>query len=153
MTCYLAASYVETGKLTAAITEIDEIKAREVIHLAPKKRGILRMLFAAFLRSQWVRLTAPHEAVDADYTAVTDASESQDDAPETAEQVAETVREVLDGEDSVEIAPEDFELKRVIATFKLLRKQGYTLRVLPGTPEENAPAFDAESGAILFPAA
>ena len=30
----------------------------------------------------------------------------------------------------------------MIGTFKLLRDKGYTLRVVPGTPEENAPVFD-----------
>lgn len=151
VTCYLAAAYVETGKLTVALSEIDEIKAQEVINLAPRKWGMLRMLFAAFLRSLWVKLTAPNEAVDADYQVVED--RPQDADAETARQVADTVREVLDGEDSAEADAEDFELKRLIATFKLLREQGYTLRVLPGTPEENAPGFDAESGTILFPAA
>ena len=37
---------------------------------------------------------------------------------------------------------DDFELQRMIGTFKLLRSKGYTLRILPGTPEENAPVFD-----------
>ena len=35
-----------------------------------------------------------------------------------------------------------FELQRMVSTFKLLRSKGYTLRILPGTPEENAPVFD-----------
>ena len=48
---------------------------------------------------------------------------------------------------------EDFELKRVVSTFKLLRSSGYTLRIVPGTPEENAPVFDPELEQILRPAA
>ena len=34
-----------------------------------------------------------------------------------------------------------------------LREQGYTLKLIPGTPEENAPAFDFENERILRPAA
>lgn len=40
---------------------------------------------------------------------------------------------------------DDFELQRMVSTFKLLRSKGYTLRILPGTPEENAPVFDFAS--------
>ena len=43
--------------------------------------------------------------------------------------------------------------KRVVSTFKLLRSSGYTLRIVPGTPEENAPVFDPELEQILRPAA
>ena len=60
----------------------------------------------------------------------------------------------LTGQDSA--APseeEDFELKRLVSMFKLLREKGYTLRILPGTPEENAPVFDPETETILRPAA
>ena len=39
------------------------------------------------------------------------------------------------------------------ATCLMLREQGYTLRILPGTPEENAPLFDHETETILRPAA
>ena len=37
----------------------------------------------------------------------------------------------------------DDELARLVAVFKLLRDSGYTLKILPGTPEENAPRFGA----------
>ena len=43
---------------------------------------------------------------------------------------------------------DDFELQRMIGTFKLLRDKGYTLRILPGTPEENAPVFDFAAESI-----
>ncbi len=36
VSCFLSAAYVETGKLTVAISETDEVKADEVIHLKPK---------------------------------------------------------------------------------------------------------------------
>ena len=43
---------------------------------------------------------------------------------------------------------DDFQLQRRIGTFKLLRDKGYTLRILPGTPEENAPVFDFAAESI-----
>ena len=40
-----------------------------------------------------------------------------------------------------------------VGIFKLAREQGYTLKLIPGTPEENAPVFDFENERILRPAA
>ena len=59
VSCFLSAAYVETGKLTVAASEIDRLKADEVVNLTPKKRGMLRTLFVAALRSFWVSMTAP----------------------------------------------------------------------------------------------
>ena len=36
----------------------------------------------------------------------------------------------------------------MVSTFKLLRSKGYTLHILPGTPEENAPVFDFAAESI-----
>jgi hypothetical protein len=47
----------------------------------------------------------------------------------------------------------DEELNRFINTFKLLRESGYTLKIIPGTPEETAPVFDFENQRIVRPAA
>jgi hypothetical protein len=52
-----------------------------------------------------------------------------------------------------EPVPVDEELNRFINTFQLLRESGYTLKVIPGTPEENAPVFDFENQRIIRPAA
>ena len=40
VSCCLAASYVETGRLTVAASEISEARADEIIHLTPKKRSL-----------------------------------------------------------------------------------------------------------------
>ena len=40
VSCFLSAAYVETGKLTAAISEVDEVVAQEVVNLTPKKRTL-----------------------------------------------------------------------------------------------------------------
>ena len=69
--------------------------------------------------------------------------------------IAKIVQEVLAQQASKKAAcanntddADDFELQRMIGTFKLLRDKGYTLRVVPGTPEENAPVFDFAAESI-----
>ena len=47
----------------------------------------------------------------------------------------------------------DEELNRIVGLFKLSREAGYTLRLIPGTPEENAPVFDFAAEAIVQKAA
>ena len=57
VSCFLSAAYVKTGKLTVAASEIDQLQAGEVVNLSAKKRGMLRTLLAAALRSFWVSFT------------------------------------------------------------------------------------------------
>ena len=110
-----------------ALSEIDEVKADEVIHLKPKKRSLFRLLLASALRSFWTSLTArpvKREVMDADFEPVKKDEE-----------------------------PVDEELNRFIGMFKLAREFGYTLKIIPGTPEENAPVFGTGSGTDIRPAA
>lgn len=128
VSCYLAASYVETGKLTVAASEICEAKAEEIFHLAPRKRTLFGLLLVSALRSLWTKLTAPavpDEPVDAEWR------------PAAAEP-----EKPAEGS----LKSKDQELDRMIAMFNLLRESGYTLKILPGMPEENAPAFDFTHG-------
>ena len=125
VSCFLSSAYVATGKLTVALSEIDEVKADEVIHLKPRKRSLFRLLLVSALRSFWTSLTArpqKPEVIDADFTPVKDESE-------------------------------DEELNRFVGMFKLARESGFTLKIIPGTPEENAPVFNRETGKIIRPAA
>ena len=129
VSCYLAASYVETGRLTVAASEICEAKADEIIYLTPKKRSLFRLLLASALRSFWTSLTVrpvQAEVMDADFEPV---EEQKDD-------------------ESV-----DEELNRFVGMFKLARESGYTLKIIPGTPEKNAPVFGTGSGNDVRPAA
>lgn len=162
VSCFLSASYVETGKLTVAASEIDQLKADEVVNLRPKKRGMLRTLFASALRSFWVSLTAPkpRKEKQAEAAPAEPAPEKRqpDLDPAVRGEIAKTVQEILEQNRTAQNAAaseeeSDFELKRMVSMFKLLRDQGYTLRILPGTPEENAPDFDFETETILRPAA
>ena len=154
VSCFLSAAYVETGKLTAAISEVDEVVAQEVVNLTPKKRTLFGTLFASMLRSFWMALTVPGqkaEVLDAEFVPAQEGhtetvqsegsaefSASDQSVPEVEEKQEETV---------------DEELNRIVGLFKLSREQGYTLKLIPGTPEENAPVFDFENERILRPAA
>ena len=129
VSCFLSSAFVATGKLTVALSEIDEVKADEVIHLKPRKRSLFHLLLASALRSFWTSLTTrpqKAEVMDADF---------------------EPVKEQKDNESA------DEELNRFIGMFKLARESSYTLKIIPGTPEENAPVFNPEKGKIFRPAA
>ncbi len=132
VSCFLASAYVETGKLTVAINEIDVVKADEVVNLKPKKRGLLRTLFTSALRSFWTKLFATPvraNALDAEYE------------PAEAEEPTPTEPAV------------DEELNRIIGLYQLSKASGYTLRLIPGAPAENAPVLDLNTHETLRPAA
>lgn len=68
VSCLLSADFVKAGRLSVALSDIDEIKADEVVNLTQKKRGLFRFLLASSLRAWWMRFTAPEDdVVDADY--------------------------------------------------------------------------------------
>ncbi len=150
---FLSAAYVKTGKLTVAVSEVDEVDADEVVNLRPKKRGLLMTLILSALTSLWLSLKEPRKAEEPEpeqkQVDVAEAEEALDRAADAAEteairlQVAKTVREIME-ENGIAADEGDVELKRIVSSFLLLRDQGYTLRVLPGTPEDNAPVFDFE---------
>ena len=138
VSCFLSAAYVETGKLTVAISEVNEVKAEEIVHLSARERSLLGLLIASALRSFWTALTASpvREAASEETT------EQEENKEAANAEIAQEVPGVVDEE-----------LNRFVGMFKLLRESGYTLRVVPGTPEENAPTFDFESGHIVRQAA
>ena len=124
----------------------------EIVHLTPKPRGMLLTLLLSKLRTFWLRLTASRPQGRFEKPRTEAPVEEPSDTPEDAEtkaNIAKIVQEVLAQQAAEKAACEndandvdDFELQRMIGTFKLLRSKGYTLRILPGTPEENAPVFD-----------
>ena len=150
VSCYLSSDYVSARKLTTAANKIGEVAADQVYDLPAKKRGMLCTLFLSALRALWVSLTAPRSdkaAKDAKkrHTEPT-ALEKTNLGPDLVA-VTEMDQEPAGSDET------DFELKRLVTIFKLLRDSGYTLRVLPGTPEENAPVFDSETQQFFRPAA
>ena len=133
VSCYLCADYVSADRLTVALHEVGKIDAHEIIVLTPKKRSLFRLLLVSALRALWVSKIRPFfegEVLDAEYRQV-----QEDPSAGKAD------------------APRDVELERVVSIFKLLRSSGYTLKIIPGTPEENAPRFDFPAEQAHRPAA
>ena len=96
VSCFLSAAYVETGKLTVAISEIDVVEAQEVVNLKPKKRSLFGTLLASVLRSFWTALTVrgeKAEVMDAEFTPVQEETAEATQEEPAAEQPA-TVQEV-----------------------------------------------------------
>ena len=89
-------------------------------------------------------MTDACEAVPEDVTKPTREEPQEPEAEQTAP---------CEEEYAVEPEALDEELNRIVGIFKLAREQGYTLKLIPGTPEENAPVFDFENERILRPAA
>ena len=155
VSCFLSAAYVETGRLTVTLSEIDEVKAEEVVNLTPKKRTLFGTLLASLLRSFWTALTVHGQK---EPTVMTDACEAMPEGVTESTQEATQEPEAeqaapCEEENAVEPEAVDEELNRIVGIFKLAREQGYTLKLIPGTPEENAPVFDFENERILRPAA
>jgi len=154
-TCFLAASYVETGKLTVTLSEIDAVNAAEIVNLTPKKRTLFGTLLASLLRSIWTALTVPGQK---EPTVMTGACEEvpedvTESAPEETQEPEAKQAVPCEEEKAAEPEAVDEELNRIVGIFKLAREQGYTLKLIPGTPEENAPVFDFENERIIRPAA
>ena len=135
---------------------ISEADADEIVHLTPKPRGMLLTLLLSMLQTFWLRLTAsrPQGRFEKPRTESEEPSDTPEDA-ETKANIAKIVQEVLAQQAAEKAACEndandadDFELQRMVSTCKLRRDEGYTLRILPGTPEENAPVFDFAAESI-----
>ena len=155
---FFSANYVKAPSLTVAVSEIGEADVEEIVHLTPKPRGMILTLLLSMLRTFWLRLTASRPQGRFEKPRTEAPTEEPSDTPEDAEtkaNIAKIVQEVLAQQAAEKAACEndandadDFELQRMIGTFKLLRSKGYTLRILPGTPEENAPVFDFAAESI-----
>lgn len=150
---FLSSQYVKTGKLTVSVSEVDEVDAVEVINLGAKRRSLFGLLLVSELRSLWAKLTAPKAHVSKGKITERNHGDDDDHAggsgggdADLRDEIARTVREIMAEQTAsaatVEKPDEDFEQKRILGIFKLLRDQGYTLQIIPGTPEENAPVLD-----------
>lgn len=147
VSCVLFSCLVKTPKLTVAVCDVEELEAQDVVKVPAKRWSLFGILLYTTLQSLWFALQAAMtrgEAIDADYEPVQSAGEETAEQPEKANPIQET-------DEAAE--PVDEELNRMINLFKLAREQGYTLRLIPGTPEENAPVFDFERERIIRPAA
>ena len=154
---FLAAQTIKAGRLTVTVSEVDAVEAAEVINMDAKRRSLFGLLLISALRSLWTVMTMSPERKSKNRNEM----ETQDDDdhrggsnsgddPVMREKIAKTVREIIEQQKaSTAVKPEeekqDFEMKRIQSIFKLLRDQGYTLQIIPGRPEDNAPILDFET--------
>lgn len=61
VTDYLATPYLLARRVSMTLSDVKECVADEIIALPPKKRGMLRMLFAAWWRSLWLPNKLPEK--------------------------------------------------------------------------------------------
>lgn len=118
---------MEAGRLTVTISEIDEVKATQIINLPTRQRTLPGTLLASMWRAFWLSLFAypvHTNAVDASYRP--DTTDTENAPPAQEDKTAEAGKE-----------PFDEELSRFVNMFKLARESGYTLKLVPGTSEEN----------------
>lgn len=148
VSCVLSAYTVKTQKLTVAVCDVEDLHVPDVEKVPAKRWSIFGILLFTWLQALCLkvreRLTSG-EPIDADYEPVKASDEEALRKQSKAESA--TNREPKTNE------PVDEELNRVINLFRLTRAQGYTLRIIPGTPEENAPVFGFDSEQIIRPAA
>lgn len=150
----LSACLVETPKLTVSLYDVEELKVKDLVTVPAKRRSVFGILFIVTLQAIVATVSAKlgkGEVMDADYTPVEESVEEappepvKQEADPTSSPAAEPIPETVESVDE--------ELNRVVSLFKLARESGYTLRLVPGTPEENAPVFDFKQGRIIRPAA
>ena len=157
ISCYLESAFVQARKLTVATSQISELEADEVINLAAERKSLWRTLAASALRSLWLSLfgvrpeqdkAKTNQVMDADYVPVNAGEENKSGSAGPSGQTEPAkAEEVPSTEPPIQSAPEagkepyDMEKMRFLAIFDLLRDSGFTLKILPGTPEENAPVF------------
>ena len=155
---FFSANYVKAPSLTVSVSEIGEADVEEIVHLTSKPRGMLLTLLLSMLRTFWLRLTASRSRGKFEKPRTKAPKDETADTPEDTElkaNIAKVVQEVLAQQAAEKAAcaddaneADDFELQRMVSTFELLRDKGYTMRILPGTPEENAPVFDFAAESI-----
>ena len=152
---FFSANFVKSPRLAVAVSEIGEAEVDEIVHLSPNVRGMLLTLIFSRLRTLWLRLSAKRTQGKFEQPRASAPAEEPDDTPEDSAlkaDIAKVVQEVLAQQAAEKAARaedlDDFELQRLVSTFKLLRDKSYTLRIIPGTPEENAPVFDFAAESI-----
>ena len=132
VSCYLDAEYVQAGKLTVAGFQVQDLRV-DTLRFLSRKRGLLWAMLEDILHRllAFVSRQIPREA---DIT-------QPEPRPGT-----------LPGPESSGISPhpqtdgsegqEDFEFLRLKAMYQLLRRQGYTLRIIPrqAPPPSDQPA-------------
>lgn len=125
VSCYLDAEYVEVPKLTVAKHSVGTLKAKDVVALPEKKRGVIGTLLAGFFRRLWLSLTY-RIPLDAPYVQTPGSEEKETKVQRPPASGAEVQAEAQAVDRNLE---DDFEFKRLKAMYQLLKDSGYVLRI------------------------
>jgi len=129
----IKANYVKTGRIAYCDSEILNLDADEAVKLAPKRRSLLRVLFASFISAKWVELTTPKQRVNCSFE--DDNDEDQQKAPyaqdanvQAAYQAAEATTPEL--EEAARLM-RDPEFLKVKALYRLTQETGDIWQLVP----------------------
>lgn len=164
VSCYLEAQTVDAGKLTVARNQIGELRCDDVVNLPIKSRKLFGTLLASFLRDIWSALTCripSSEVLDAEWKpAAEEKLEDGGDHTEQPQPEAEQPRErkQVNRFDDLQ---SDFEFLRLAGLYRLLKDQGYYVRITPVDPTHPAEPLSvkeirpepAAEGPVVLPAA
>lgn len=130
---YLSAQLVEAGRLTVAMSEIGELRCGDVVNLSAKRRRLLGTLLGSFLRSVWTAITCrvPREpqVMDAGWKPVGEPQKAPASQPDPASK-PDTPKDQV-GVDRFADLADDFEFMRLAGTYRLLKQDGFYLRLIP----------------------
>jgi hypothetical protein len=130
---HIRADFVKTGRLIAAQSAVSEIEADRIVKLSPKPRGILRMLFVAFLRSKFAALFAKRPKPARGKTGPEERSRRK--AEKTAEPCARDIPARI-------LTPSSSDDSEIAAAVREILNSGeYVLRIAP--KEKTAEASEA----------
>ena len=127
VSCCLEAAYVVTPKLTVALSEIGEMDVKDVVNLTDKRRSIFGAVLAGFFRRLWLSLT--HQ-IPADAECIPEQPEHNPIMRLTDEEGMKKISEMLNIDPNADLW-QDFEFKRLAALYRLLKSEGYALRLAP----------------------
>lgn len=127
VSCCLEAAYVVTPKLTVAISEVGEMDVQDLVNLSDKRRSIFGALAAGFFRRLWMSLT---HRIPTDAAHAPAQPEHNPIMRLTDESGMKKTAEMLNIDPNADLW-QDFEFKRLAAVYRLLKHEGYALRLVP----------------------
>jgi len=141
---FVAADNVRTGHITYADAEIRDLQADEAIKLPPRQRGLLRTLFASFVRAKWAELTS--RKVNEESGRNNGNADDHDIQEFSARDTAAPVSFVSPDLEEAARLLNDPEFLRIRALYKLTQETGDSWQIVPKA-EPSASAVTAFTAA------
>ena len=146
------ANYVKTGHITYCDSEILNLEAGEAVKLAPKRRGLLRTLFASLIRTTWAELFSARPLIRHGFDDE-NADSIQSSFTQEATQI-QTQAEAIGADEKADAMPpeleeaarliNDPEFLRLKALYRLTRETGDIWQIVPKAEQTDravAPAY------------